>query len=266
MTVEEHLQHFARIRGILDVKKQVDAVVRAVGLGTYTKVMAHTLSGGNKRKLSLGIALTGNPSVILLDEPSSGLDAAAKRVMWRTLETIIPGRSILLTTHSMEEADALANRAGIMAKRMLALGNTDALRHRFGDTLHVHLVCKTAPHSTLEEMERIRAWTAQTFPDAKIEHETFHGQMRYSIPASSLTPHGKSGDQNDASASGSAIGQMLVMLEEHKDALGIAHYSVTPTTLNEVFLTIVGQHDVLEEGYKEEEEKPWYRKHIWEWF
>ncbi|KID99557.1 ABC transporter-like protein, partial [Metarhizium majus ARSEF 297] len=266
MTVEEHLQHFARIRGILNVKKQVDAVVRAVGLGAYTKVMAHTLSGGNKRKLSLGIALTGNPPVILLDEPSSGLDAAAKRVMWRTLETIIPGRSILLTTHSMEEADALANRAGIMAKRMLALGNTDALRHRFGDTLHVHLVCKTAPHSTLEEMERIRAWTAQTFPDAKIEHETFHGQMRYSIPASSVTPHAKpGGDQNDASASGSAIGQMLVMLEEHKDVLGIAHYSVTPTTLNEVFLTIVGEHDVLEEGYKEEE-KPWYKKHIWEWF
>ena len=255
LTVEEHLEHFARIRGISNVPEQVRAVVRAVGLGAYTKVMANTLSGGNKRKLSLAIALTGNPSVILLDEPSSGLDAAAKRVMWRTLETIVPGRSILLTTHSMEEADALANRAGIMAKRMLALGPTETLRHKFGDTLHVHLVSKTAPHSTPEEMEQIRTWIVDKFPDAEIDQETFHGQMRYSIPSASVEKH----------AHGSAIGQLLVMLEENKDALGIAHYSVSPTTLNQVFLTIVGRHDVLEEGYKEEK-KPWYKKRIWEFF
>ncbi|OAQ66044.2 ABC transporter [Pochonia chlamydosporia 170] len=264
MTVEEHLQHYARIRGISNVDEQVDAVIRAVGLGVYTKVMAHTLSGGNKRKLSLAIALTGNPSVILLDEPSSGLDAAAKRVMWRTLETIVPGRSILLTTHSMEEADALANRAGIMAKRMLALGNTDTLRHRFGDTLHVHLVSKTAPHSTPEEMDYIRGWIAQTFSNAEIEQETYHGQMRYSIPCS-VMPHVKSSEKGGSSTPGSAIGQLLVMLEENKEALGIAHYSVTPTTLNEVFLNIVGQHDILEEGYKEEK-KPWYKKRISDWF
>ncbi|OAA50468.1 ABC transporter-like protein [Metarhizium rileyi] len=268
MTVEEHLQHFARIRGISNIQEQVDAIIRAVGLSAYTKVMAHTLSGGNKRKLSLAIALTGNPSVILLDEPSSGLDAAAKRVMWRTLETIVPGRSILLTTHSMEEADALASRAGIMAKRMLALGDTDTLRHRFGDTLHVHLVSETAPHSTSEEMENIRTWIAQTFPNAEIEQQTFHGQIRYSVPAASVSPVARSrtSEKDDISAaSNSAIGQLLVMLEERKHALGIAHYSVTPTTLNEVFLTIVGRHDVLEEGYKEEK-KPWYKKHIWEWF
>ncbi|KAK2616364.1 hypothetical protein QQS21_000798 [Conoideocrella luteorostrata] len=260
MTVEEHLQHYARIRGIVDVKGQVRAVIRAVGLDAYTSVMAHTLSGGNKRKLSLAIALTGNPSVILLDEPSSGLDAAAKRVMWRTLETIVPGRSILLTTHSMEEADALANRAGIMAKRMLALGKTESLRHRFGDTLHIHLVSKTAPHSTAEEMESVRSWITETFPNAEVEHETFHGQMRYSIPAVSVQQHVKS-QVGEVSHSASSIGTLLVMLEESKERLNIAHYSVTPTTLNQVFLTIVGQHDVQEEGYKEEK-KPWYKRII----
>jgi len=271
MTMTEHLEHFARIRGIADVKHQVDAVVRAVGLGAYTNVMAHTLSGGNKRKLSLAIALTGNPSVILLDEPSSGLDAAAKRIMWRTLENIIPGRSILLTTHSMEEADALANRAGIMARRMLALGATDSLRHRFGDTLHVHLVSKTAPHSTPEEMDRVRTWILGTFRGAEVEQETFHGQMRFSIPTESVRElqkrkGGRPGA--DAEDTGSAIGQLLIVLEENKDALGIAHHSVSPTTLNEVFLTIVGQHDVMEEGYRREEvhKKPWWKKNIWEFF
>lgn len=257
MTVAEHLQHYARIRGISNVNEQVRAVITAVGLEAYVGVMAHTLSGGNKRKLSLAIALTGNPSVILLDEPSSGLDAAAKRIMWRTLETVVPGRSILLTTHSMEEADTLANRAGIMAKRMLALGGTEQLCQRFGDTLHVHMVSKTAPHSSEEEMQHVKAWVAEMFPAARFEQETFHGQMRFSIPASSIQAgRGSSG------GSGSAIGQLLLILEEKKEQLGIAHHSVSPTTLNEVFLTIVGKYDVLEEGEATPQKKPWWKKSL----
>ena len=244
MTVREHLRFYARLRGISDVNHQVQAVIQAVGLDAFADRMASTLSGGNKRKLSLGIALTGNPSVILLDEPSSGLDAAAKRIMWRTLETIVPGRSILLTTHSMEEADALANRAGILATRMLALGTTEDLRHRFGDTLHVHLVSKTAPHSSQQEMDYVRGWVMNNFPGAEVEQDTYHGQMRFSIPSSSVLQRAQNG-------SSSAIGQLLIILEENKDHLGIAHHSVTPTTLNQVFLTIVGQHNVQEEGYNQ---------------
>ncbi|KAM3511763.1 hypothetical protein MY11210_004583 [Beauveria gryllotalpidicola] len=257
MTVVEHLQHYARIRGIADVDRQVAAVVRAVGLEAYTGVMAHTLSGGNKRKLSLAIALTGNPSVILLDEPSSGLDAAAKRIMWRTLEAIVPGRSILLTTHSMEEADTLATRAGIMARRMLALGSTEQLCQKFGDSLHVHMVSKTAPHSSDEEMQQIQTWVMETFPGAQMEQETFHGQMRFSIPASSIEVSGAGAGSNGSSA----IGQLLLILEESKERLGVAHHSVSPTTLNEVFLTIVGKHDVQEEGEAApKKKKPWWKR------
>lgn len=266
MTVSEHLCHYSRLRGISNVEHQVPAVIRAVGLEAYADRMAHTLSGGNKRKLSLGIALTGNPPVILLDEPSSGLDAAAKRIMWRTLETIVPGRSILLTTHSMEEADALANRAGIMARRMLALGSTEKLRHRFGDTLHVHLVSKTAPHSSAEEMEALRVWVLNNFSGATVEQETYHGQMRFSMPSSAV-PMLVGGSNTTESARG----RLLIMLEEQKEYLGVAHYSVSPTTLNEVFLNIVGKHDVQEEGYNRAEErtetqgkKPWWKsKALW---
>ncbi|KAL7816121.1 putative ABC transporter [Trichoderma gracile] len=266
MTVREHLSHYSRLRGIPDVNHQVPAVLRAVGLEAYADVMAHTLSGGNKRKLSLGIALTGNPPVILLDEPSSGLDAAAKRIMWRTLEAIVPGRSILLTTHSMEEADALATRAGIMARRMLALGSTDTLRHRFGDTLHVHLVAATAPHSSAAEMDALRAWVLNNFPGAEVEQETYHGQMRFSMPSSAVPPLpvGAGAGAGAADASESARGRLLIMLEEQKGYLGVAHYSVSPTTLNEVFLNIVGKHDVQEEGYNaaDGEKKPWWKSSI----
>lgn len=104
MTVVEHLRFYARIRGVPNVDHNVSQVIRAVGLTPYQHRMAMELSGGNKRKLSLAIALMGNPSVLLLDEPSSGMDAASKRVMWKTLGSVAAGRSIVLTTHSMEEA------------------------------------------------------------------------------------------------------------------------------------------------------------------
>lgn len=246
MTTREHLSHYARLRGITDVPRQVEAVINAVGLQDYKDTMASHLSGGNKRKLSLGIALTGNASVILLDEPSSGLDAAAKRIMWHTLKTVMPGRSILLTTHSMEEADTLAGRAGIVAKQMLAMGKVADLVKVFGDSLHVHLVSRTAPHSSNEEMEGMRATVLELFPEAQIEEKTYHGQMRFSVPANTVreasqSTQGKAGD--------SAIGQLLVILEDNKERLGITHHSVAPTSLNDVFLTIVGQHQVQEEGY-----------------
>jgi ABC-type multidrug transport system ATPase subunit len=252
MTVLEHLRFYARIRGIPDIEHNVRAVIRAVGLEAFATRMAYALSGGNKRKLSLGIALMGNPSVVLLDEPSSGLDAAAKRIMWRTLASIAPGRSILLTTHSMEEADALASRAGILAKRMLAMGTIDNLRERFGDAVHVHLVHKSAPHSTDAEMERMREWILSALPGAEVDEQTYHGQMRFSLPGKSIVGR--------EATSGSAVGRLVVLLEEQKESLGIEHYSCTPTTLDQVFLTIVGQHNVQEEGYTEEKKMSWWKK------
>ncbi|KAF5007600.1 hypothetical protein FDECE_6086 [Fusarium decemcellulare] len=249
MTVLEHLRIYTRLRGVSDVEHQVQAIIRAVGLEAFVNTMAPHLSGGNKRKLSLGIALAGNPSVILLDEPSSGLDAAAKRIMWRTLESLSPGRSILLTTHSMEEADALASRAGILARHMLAIGDVETLRSRFDDSLYVHLVSQSAPHSTSEEMQNMRAWVLHLFPGAQVEPETYSGQMRFSLPAAVVLQHASSRNGHDPNNRTSAIGQLILMLEENKAALGIKHHSVSPTTLNDVFLAIVGQHSVQEEGY-----------------
>jgi ABC-type multidrug transport system ATPase subunit len=98
MTVSEHLIFYARIRGVEDPRHNAQEVIQAVGLQSYAGQMAAKLSGGNKRKLSLGVALMGNPTVLLLDEPSSGMDAASKRVMWRTLASVVPGRSLVLTT------------------------------------------------------------------------------------------------------------------------------------------------------------------------
>ncbi|PGH27239.1 hypothetical protein AJ80_01196 [Polytolypa hystricis UAMH7299] len=251
MTVLEHLKFYARIRGVSDVEHNVNEVVRAVGLGLFSHRMAAKLSGGNKRKLSLGIALMGNPTVLLLDEPSSGMDAASKRVMWRTLASVVPGRSLVLTTHSMEEADALANRAGIMAKKMLALGTTDYLRRKHGNLYHVHAVHKQAPHTSEADMETIRNWVVTTLPGASIEQKTYHGQLRFSVPASSspeLQPASEAIDSISQPQSGSGIGKLFALLEANKQTLGFEYYSVSQTTLDQVFLAIVGKHHVEEDG------------------
>ncbi|KAL2208048.1 putative ABC transporter [Sarocladium strictum] len=270
MTVREHLEFYAKVRGIPDVQHNVTAVLQAVGLQSFASRMGGALSGGNKRKLSLGIALMGNPTVVLLDEPSSGLDAASKRIMWKTLADTVHGRSILLTTHSMEEADALAGRAGIMARRMLALGTPDDLRERFGDALHIHLVSKTAPRTSDADMQRIVRWVRETFPSADVEENTYHGQMRFSVSASDVL-HARKATQTDqitqqngtadaGALSRSAIGNLAVLLEENKDMLGVGHYSVSPTTLDQVFLTIVGQHNIKEENSEVVHKTPLWKK------
>jgi ATP-binding cassette, subfamily A (ABC1), member 3 len=256
MTVIEHLDFYARIRGVPDPAHNVKEVIRAVGLQDYTNRMAQKLSGGNKRKLSLGIALMGNPSVLLLDEPSSGMDAASKRVMWRTLASVVPGRSLVLTTHSMEEADALADRAGIMAGRMLALGTTDYLRRKHGNAYYVHLVSKDAPYTSDAEMARVRAWILEHFPHAVVESKTYHGQMRFSVPVGEryVDEKGEELDRISSVGGSGGISALFSRLEMEKGGLNIEYYSVSQTTLDQVFLSIVGKHEVEEEGEREERE------------
>lgn len=229
MTVVEHLQFYARIRGVSDVDHNVSEVIRAVGLEAFQTRMAEKLSGGNKRKLSLGISLMGNPSVLLLDEPSSGLDAAAKRIMWKTLAGVQAGRGLVLTTHSMEEAAALSSRAGILAKTFLAVGSVEELRHRWGDGYYIHLVLKSAPTTTDQEMTNAKRWVGDTFPGASVEDRSFRGQVRFSVPtyrsvntqSEGITPVNSPGGVN----------RVFKTLEENKNTLGLEYYSVSQTTL-----------------------------------
>lgn len=276
MTVLEHLRFYARVRGVDDVEHNVREVIRAVGLGPFQHRMAAKLSGGIKRKLSLGIALMGNPSVLLLDEPSSGIDVCVKRVLWRTLASVVPGRSLVLTTHSMEEADALADRAGIIARKMLALDTSEGLRRRHGDRYHVHLIMKTAPYTPDEDMDNIKAWINANLSGALVEDKTFHGQLRFSVRASrsllemSPSPSSPKGlengtdliqSANERSTNRSGISALFTLLEAHKEELGFKYYSVSQTTLDQVFLSIVGQHNIEEENYGQTpKKKSWISK------
>ena len=259
MTAIEHLRFYARARGVGDVEHNVAQVIEAVGLTAFKNRMAAKLSGGNKRKLSLGIALIGNPSVLLVDEGSSGMDAAAKRIMWKTLNSVSTNRSLVLTTHAMEEADALAGRVGIMAKKMLALGTSDTLRRKHGDAYFVHLVHRDAPLTTENDMQAIRSWIQHNFPSADVEDRSFHGQIRFSVPNTPATKSGINGSASKGSHSTvtstnsqvetHGISALFSKLEESKQQLGMEFYSVSQATLDQVFLSIVGKHQVMEENY-----------------
>lgn len=106
------------------------------------------LSGGNKRKLSLGIALIADSKIIFLDEPTSGMDTISRRSIWSILEDVRKeNRTIILTTHHLDEAEILADRIGIMAKgKLLAVGTSEFIKKNFG--VGYHLKISTDPKFT----------------------------------------------------------------------------------------------------------------------
>jgi len=112
------------------------------------------LSGGNKRKLSVAIAMMGNPPVLLLDEPSTGMDPEAKRFMWTVIQNISTKKkktSVVITTHSMDEAEALAERIGIMvAGKFICLGTAQHLKSKYGEGYEIYV---RAVNPTQEEIE-----------------------------------------------------------------------------------------------------------------
>ncbi|ESZ92100.1 putative ABC transporter A family member 4 [Sclerotinia borealis F-4128] len=137
LTVRQTLDFFAAMKGLKNVKLNVDNILRAFNISEFNNVLVTKLSGGTRRKLMVAIALLGNPKVRLLDEPSTGQDAGAKRVLWKVLESFGRDRAISLTTHSMEEVQALASRVAIIGTKTLASGTLPELQNRYGGSYQV---------------------------------------------------------------------------------------------------------------------------------
>ena len=108
-------------------------MMKTLNLKNKASSLAENLSGGMKRKLSVGIALIGDSRVVILDEPTSGMDPEARRQIWDILQKARQGRTMLLTTHFMDEADYLGDRIAIMAKgRLVCSGSSLFLKKRYG--------------------------------------------------------------------------------------------------------------------------------------
>lgn len=112
ITVREAISHFA---GLYPEPRDVDEVIALVGLEGKESSRSRTLSGGQLRRLDLGLALVGDPELIFLDEPTTGFDPAARRAAWDTIRALKHlGKTVLLTTHYLDEAQALADRVAIV--------------------------------------------------------------------------------------------------------------------------------------------------------
>jgi ABC-2 type transport system ATP-binding protein len=110
--------------GYYEHPRDVDEVIELVGLTEKREARVKTLSGGQKRRLDLGVALVGDPDLVFLDEPTTGFDPAARRAAWEMIRSLRSlGKTVLLTTHYLDEAEQLADRVAVMREgRIVTLG------------------------------------------------------------------------------------------------------------------------------------------------
>merc|ERR1712107_282014 len=158
LTVTEHLYLYARLKGLSgkSLKTEVEKQTNELDLTSFVDSRAGALSGGNKRKLSVAMAVIGEPLMVFLDEPSAGMDPVARRFMWSVVENIAERRKksvVILTTHSMDEADALCACIAIQVDgRFRCLGNGQQIKSRYGEGLELNV--KVAP-PTAEEVDEL---------------------------------------------------------------------------------------------------------------
>jgi len=157
MTVKEHLQFYAKVKGIPEKrrKRAVEKAIDNLNLMDHINKPAGTLSGGNKRKLSVAMAIIGNPPIILLDEPSAGMDPQARRFMWMVVEKISQRdkkSAVIVTTHSMEEAEALATKLGIMVRGGIfrCFGTSQHVKNKYGVGYEIEIKVVKAEYEDLK--------------------------------------------------------------------------------------------------------------------
>lgn len=129
LTVKENLEFFANIYG--SSKEAVDEIVETFSLGEVLNERAKTLSGGYKRRLSIGVALISKPQILFLDEPTLGLDVFARRELWTIIKKLKGKITIILTSHYLEEIENLCDRVAILSKgELLDVGTINDIKEK----------------------------------------------------------------------------------------------------------------------------------------
>ncbi|KAM9123066.1 glucosylceramide transporter ABCA12 [Pangshura tecta] len=218
LTVEEHMYYYARLHGIPEkqIKGIVHQLLHRLNLMPYKDRVTSMCSYGTNRKLSTALALIGNPSILLLDEPSSGMDPNAKRHLWKIISEEVQNQcSVILTSHSMEECEALCTRLAIMVNgRFQCLGSLQHIKSRFGRgfTVKMHLMSSAVSTEALTELMQFH------FPNTCLKDRHLN-TVEYHVPVSA-----------------GGVANIFDLLETNKIAFKIRHFSVSQTTLEEVFI------------------------------
>nr|CAD7265343.1 unnamed protein product [Timema shepardi] len=199
---------------------QVAKWTNLLGLQEYATRLCGTYSGGNKRKLSTALALIGDPPIVFLDEPTSGVDPVARRNLWNVLAQIqSTGQSIVLTSHSMEECEALCNRLAIMVNgQFVCMGGCQYLKHKFGQGFTVMIKLRSI--SSEDNLNLLKVAVEEQFQPSCVLKDEHQGLLHYHIQ----DPH--------------VPWKVLFLgMERLKGAHQIVEdYTISETTLEQVFL------------------------------
>jgi ATP-binding cassette subfamily A (ABC1) protein 3 len=222
LTVKEHMQLFAGIRGLsgTEADSEIQRRIQQVGLQDKTNTISKSLSGGMKRRLSVGIALIGSPKVVFLDEPTSGLDPESRRAIWSLLEEEKHGRVIVLTTHFMDEADILGDRIAIMNHgKLQVVGSSMFLKATFGLGYHLIVEPKAEIENSTGGVDNIMDCVQNYIDKARVESVSA-SEIRLLLPFEST----------------SIFSSLFEHFDSHMEELNMASYGLEQTSLEEVFL------------------------------
>ncbi|XP_043640765.1 phospholipid-transporting ATPase ABCA3 [Drosophila teissieri] len=228
MTCHQHLEFFAQLRGArrCDARDWADEKLKKLGLGDKRDEFGKNLSGGMKRRLSLGIAIAGNTKIVILDEPSSGLDINSRRELWDILLNLRKEKAILVTTHYMEEAEVLGDTICILANgKLQSIGSPLQLKRKSGIGYRLKLEVNDFTLHEAEIMEIIHNFVP-TARVLNVVQPTVYICLPYAYK--------------------NCFAQMLYKLETKSNDLGINTISMTDTSLEDVFLRCAGEQDQVD--------------------
>ncbi|GAM21696.1 hypothetical protein SAMD00019534_048710 [Acytostelium subglobosum LB1] len=220
----ETLLFYARLKGvpIKDELEHVHDTLRDVALYEFKDRLVKELSGGMKRRLSVAVSITGNSKIVFLDEPTTGLDPKTRRELWAILNKLKHGKCIILTTHSMEEADVLSTRIGIMSQgKLQCVGPQQHLKSKFGEGYSLKLNVHPS-HPEYDPTSLI-----QKFAPEAILIESFSGSFVYRLPKDTL------------------ISDLFTFMLQNKETNHVTEWGIQQTSLEDVFLKIAASDDTV---------------------
>ncbi|KAF8697363.1 hypothetical protein HU200_035956 [Digitaria exilis] len=219
LTGREHLLFYGRLKNLkgAELLKAVDDSLKSVNLfhGGVGDKQVGKYSGGMKRRLSVAISLIGDPKVVFMDEPSTGLDPASRNNLWSVVKEAKKNRAIILTTHSMEEAEVLCDRLGIFVDGgFQCIGNPKELKARYGGT---YVLTMTTSSENEQEVEQL---VHRLSPNAsRIYH--ISGTQKFELLKQELK-----------------IADVFHAVESAKSRFSIYAWGLVDTTLEDVFIKV----------------------------
>eukprot|EP01048_Picozoa_sp_COSAG05_P017328 COSAG05_NODE_2346_length_3197_cov_1.388638_2_plen_815_part_01 len=229
LTAKEQLLLYGTMQGLSDVEAngEADRLLEAVGMTAKSGDLANQMSGGQRRRLSLAVSLIGAPRVAFLDEPTTGMDPHNRQLCWKLLQTEKQNCTILLTTHSMEEADLLGDTLGVMDKgKMQAAGTSLELKNTYGSGYSLMCVKDGKDVPSAPIMDAI----VKVVPSATVRTD-IGTEITFSLPM---------GDN-------SKFPELFRKMDTDSSTLGLATFGLTQTSLEEVFLNLASSGDHAEE-------------------